>query len=113
MHELGVIIEVVKRVEKIAIQNHLTKIDTLVIEIGELSTVIPAYIKSCYPAAVDGTILEKTKLKIEILPGFAKCSNCSVEYRLIENEACCPACKSHEWTLLSGKEFMIKEIMAF
>ncbi|MGB4588626.1 MAG: hydrogenase maturation nickel metallochaperone HypA [Clostridiaceae bacterium] len=113
MHELGVIIEVVKRVEKIAIQNHLTKIDTLVIEIGELSTIIPAYIKSCYPAAVDGTILEETKLKIEILKGFAKCSNCLAEYRLIENEACCPECKSHEWILLSGKEFMIKEIMAY
>ena len=113
MHELGVIIEVVKRVEKIAIQNHLTKIDTLVIEIGELSTIIPAYIKSCYPAAVDGTILEETKLKIEILPGVVKCSQCKAEYRLIENEACCPECHSPEWTLLSGKEFMIKEIMAY
>ncbi|MCC5428918.1 hydrogenase maturation nickel metallochaperone HypA, partial [Clostridium botulinum] len=53
MHELGVIIEVVKTVEDIAIKNHLTKIDTIVLQIGELSSMIPKYIEECYPAAVD------------------------------------------------------------
>lgn len=75
LHELGVIIEVVKTVEDIAIKNHLTKIDTIVLQIGELSSMIPKYIEECYPAAVDGTIMESTKLKIEILPGNALCKS--------------------------------------
>lgn len=112
MHELGVVIEVVKNVEDFAKQNGLTKIDTLVLQIGELSSMIPRYIEACFPAAVDGTLLQDTKLKIEILPGNAMCKKCNKIYNLLENINVCPYCKSDAWELLSGKEFMIKEIVA-
>ena len=112
MHEVGVMIEVVKKVENIAIENGLTHIDTLVLHIGELSSMIPRYIEACYPAAVDGTLLQDTKLKIEILPGNGICKKCSVVFNLIESKSTCPNCRSKDWDLLSGKEFMIKEIIA-
>lgn len=73
---------------------------------------IPKYIEECYPAAVDGTILEETKLEIEILPGNVKCNNCNKVYNLIQNKDACPCCSENHWELLSGKEFMIKEIVA-
>jgi len=69
MHELGIVIEIVKNIEEFAKQNHLTKVDTLVLQIGKLAPVVPRYIEECYPAAVDGTSLENTKLVIETLPG--------------------------------------------
>ena len=112
MHELGVVIEVIKTVENFARKNALTKIDTLVLQIGELSSMIPRYIEACYPAAVDGTLLKETKLKIEILPGNAICKKCNKVFNLLENNGNCPSCKSKEWDLLCGKEFMIKEIIA-
>jgi hydrogenase nickel incorporation protein HypA/HybF len=113
LHELGVIIEVVKRIETIAIQNQLTKIDKLVLQIGELSSMIPHYIESCYPAAVDGTVLEETKLEIEILPGKIKCIACENTFGVKEYQKCCPDCGDARWELLSGKEFLIKEIIAY
>ena len=76
MHELGVVIEIVKTVEKFAEKNGVKKIDDLVLQIGELSSMIPKYIESCYPAAADGTLLENTELKIEILPGNGMCRKC-------------------------------------
>ncbi|MCT4686121.1 hydrogenase maturation nickel metallochaperone HypA/HybF [Vallitalea sp.] len=112
MHELGVVIEVVKTVQNIAQENKLTKIDSLVLQIGELSSMIPRYIKECYPAAVDGTLLQDTKLKIEIIPGNALCKNCNKVFNLLENKGKCPHCGLKDWELLSGKEFMIKEIVA-
>lgn len=112
MHELGVIIEVVKTVESFAQQNGLTKIDTLVLQIGELSSMIPRYIEACYPAAVDGTLLQDTKLRIEILPGNAICKKCNKVFNILENENKCPNCGSKDREILSGKEFMIKEIIA-
>ena len=112
MHELGVLIEVVKAVKDIAVKNNLTKIDTLVLQIGELSSMIPRYIESCYPAAVDGTLLEETKLEIEILPGNGICKECNKVFNLIQNDNKCPNCSSEQWELLGGKEFMIKEIIA-
>jgi hydrogenase nickel incorporation protein HypA/HybF len=80
MHELGIVIEIVKTVEDFVEKNHLSRVDTLVLQIGKMAPVVPQYIEQCYPAAVDGTSMENTKLVIEIL---------------------------------SGKEFMIKEIIAY
>jgi len=112
MHELGVIFEIVKKVEGIAAKNNLTKIDTLVLQIGELSSMIPKYIEACYPAAVDGTMMQYTKLKIEILPGNGLCKKCNTVFNLIKNTGKCPQCSNGEWDMLSGKEFIIKEIIA-
>ena len=112
LHELGVVIEVVRVVEKIAKENQLAKIDTLVLQIGELSSMIPMYIEQCYPAAVDGTILEETKLEIEILPGNALCKDCNKVFNLIQNHKKCPNCGSIHWEILSGREFFIKEVIA-
>lgn len=105
-------INVVKTVEEFAIQNEITQIDTLVLQIGELSSVIPRYAEACYPAAVDGTLLQDTKLKVEILPGNCLCDNCGKVFNLIQCNKQCPFCDGEEWQLLSGREFLIKEIIA-
>jgi hydrogenase nickel incorporation protein HypA/HybF len=112
MHEVGVLMEVVKTVENFAKKNRVTKIQTLVLQIGELSSMIPKYIEACYPAAVDGTILQETELKIEILPGNGICKECNKVFNLIENSNKCPKCEAKDWDILCGKEFMIKEIIA-
>ncbi|MDR3594066.1 hydrogenase maturation nickel metallochaperone HypA [Clostridium sp.] len=113
MHELGVVIEVVKTVENFAKKNELIKIDTLVLQIGELSSMMPRYIEACYPVAVDGTVLQDTKLEIEVLPANAICKKCNKVFNLIENKGKCPNCESNDLEILCGKEFMIKEIVAY
>jgi hydrogenase nickel incorporation protein HypA/HybF len=112
MHELGVIIEVVKTVEQFAAERGVTKIDTLVLQIGELSPIIPHYVHAVYPAAVDGTLLQDTKLEIEILPGNALCKNCRKVFNVLEHKGICPLCSGKDTELLGGKEFYIKEIIA-
>lgn len=112
MHEASVMLEVIRTVENIARKNGVIKIDTLVLQIGELSSMIPRYIEACYPAAAEGTMLQDTKLVVEILPGNAICKNCNKVYRLIENHNKCPKCGGVDWDILCGKEFMIKEIIA-
>lgn len=112
MHELSVVIEIIKTVENFARHNGLTKIDTLVLQIGELSSMIPKYIEACYPAAVEGTLLQDTKLKIEVLPGNGICKDCQKVFNLLEHQGKCPKCGGENWDMLGGKEFMIKEIIA-
>ncbi len=112
MHELGIVFEVVKKVKNFADQNGVTKIDTVVLQIGELSSIVPHYIEECYPAAVDGTSMQDTKLKIEILPGNARCIDCHNIYNVIINNGKCPECGSRNLDILGGREFMIKEIIA-
>ena len=112
MHELGIMFNVIRSVEEFARANNVSQIETLVLQIGELSPVVPRYIEACYPAAVDGTLLQETKLKIEIIPGNALCRGCKKVFNLLQNHNVCPHCSSKDWEALSGKEFMIKEIVA-
>jgi len=112
MHELGVVIGVVNKVIQVAESNQLQNVDTIVLQIGQLSSMIPHYIHACYPAAVDGTVLEKTKLEIETIPANALCKACHQVFNIIENRSKCPHCEGDDWGLLSGKEFIIKEIIA-
>ena len=112
MHELGIVINVVNRVEEIAKQQSLTQIEKLVLQIGELSPIIPYFVEQCYPAAVDGTMLENTKLEIEVMPGNGRCKACGKVYNLKENKVTCPSCGDVSYEILCGKEFNIKEILA-
>lgn len=113
MHEIGIMIEIVKIVENFARRNRVTKIETVVLQIGELSSTIPRYLEACYPMAVEGTLLQEAELKIEIMPGNGICKECNKVFNLIENKGKCPQCGSNHWELLSGKEFLIKEIVAY
>lgn len=112
MHEVGIMMDVIKTVENFARRNGVTKIQTLVLQVGELSSIIPRYIEACYPAAVDGTLLQETELKIEILPGNAICKKCNKVFNLLENKNKCPHCGGRDFDILCGKEFIIKEIIA-
>lgn len=112
MHELSVVIEVVKTVEEFARENGVTKIEKLVLQIGELSSMIPQYIEDCFPCAVDGTSMVDTKLEIEILPGNGRCRPCGSVFNIVENKGVCPACGVKDAEILSGREFLIKEIVA-
>jgi hydrogenase nickel incorporation protein HypA/HybF len=112
VHELGVMFNVIRSVESIAKKNGLTKIDTLVLQIGELAPVVPRYIEACYAAAVDGTLLQETKLKIEVIPGNALCRHCQQVFNLLAHAKLCPHCHTRECEILSGQEFLIKEIIA-
>jgi hydrogenase nickel incorporation protein HypA/HybF len=111
MHELGVVVEIVNTVEKFAEENRVGRIETLVLRIGELSSMIPKYIEAVYPAAVNNTILEDTKLEIEILPGNARCADCGKVFNVLANKGLCPDCGGKNLELLCGKEFYIKKIV--
>lgn len=111
MHEIGVLIEVVKSVERIAKENDVERIKTLVLQIGELSSMVPQYMKNLYPAATEGTILEASELEIEILPANGLCRDCNKVFNLVKHNGLCPECRTKNWEALSGKEFFIKEIL--
>lgn len=112
MHELSVVLQVVETVEKFAVENEIKQIDSLVLQIGELSSMIPRYVEECFPVVVGGTMLEDTKLEIEIIPGIVRCDECGKEFNLLENNGKCPDCIDSHWELITGKEFYIKQIVA-
>lgn len=87
MHELGVIIEVAKAIEQIALENQLREVESIVLQIGEISSMIPRYIEECYPAAVDGTMLEKSRLDIEIIQAWVNATDAQSPSRSLRTKA--------------------------
>lgn len=79
--------------------------------VGELSLVIPEYVQELYPPVVKGSILEHAELRVNIVPGLAECEECDEIFNVIEHKGYCPICGSFEKTVLSGKEFTVREIV--
>lgn len=69
MHELGIMYHITKQVLKVVADNQLSTVEAIVLQVGENASVVPRYLEACYPAAVDGTMLEKTVLEIELIRG--------------------------------------------
>lgn len=113
MHELGIVMNIVKQMEEYMDENHLTKIEQLVLQVGQLSEIYPKYLRDVYPLAVENTKLADTELVIDITPGLGKCNDCGFVYNLIENDNTCPLCDSEKFSVVSGKEFLIKELHAY
>lgn len=55
MHELGLIIDVVEKVDRIAEEQNLKKIDKVVLQVGEAFSVVPQMMKAVYRRSIPGT----------------------------------------------------------
>lgn len=110
MHEIGVVRSMVKTVTDFSEQNDMKEVAEIVLDIGGLSLVIPKYVEDIYPVVVGDTWLKDTKLVINVIPGMAECDECNELFHVIEHEGYFPNCGSFEKTILSGKDFLIREI---
>ena len=115
MHELGIVFEIQKRVTAVAEENSLALSDIaqVVVEVGEASTIVPRYLKECWPAATDGTEMENAELIVELLVATVRCKQCGMVYEYLKNEKKCPNCGAWECVMVTGQEFNIKEIAVF
>ena len=115
MHELGIVFEIQKRVVAVAEENGLALRDIaqVVVEVGEASTIVPRYLKECWPAATDGTEMQETELVVEVLVAQVRCKKCATVYEYLKHNKKCPACGAWECVMVTGQEFNIKEIAVF
>lgn len=113
MHELGIVYEVIKVVDRFVIENQVTHVEKIVLEIGQLSQAVPRFIEACYPAAVSETPYEKTQLEIITIPAIGKCRACQTHYNIVESQKVCPSCSGEVFDLVTGQEFSIKEILGY
>ena len=114
MHEVGIISAMLHTVEAIMAQENLTKVENIVLQVGELSGVMPHYMQECYPAAVYNTQFADTKMEMELIPGIVRCNLCNEEFNAYQHDLKCPQCSNNrDFTPLSGRELLIKEIQGY
>ena len=111
MHEIGVLEEAVKTVERIAKDNQIDKVRFITLEIGELTGYLPVFFEKYFSVVVeDKPVLKDAELRMHIVKGEAICVECQSLYNVMKNEGCCPNCNSKSKKILGGQEFLIKNI---
>ena len=113
MHELGTVFYVIREVEQVVEENHLTKVASVTLEIGEVSGIIPSYLSDFWLyARKKSDFLKEAELKIETLPAVTFCQDCKQTYPTVQYAKECPYCHSTNTFLITGNEYNIKEIEA-
>lgn len=114
MHEVGIISAMLKTIEGIMEEENLTRVEKIVLQVGELSGVLPHYMQECFPAAVYKTRFQDTELELDIVPGIARCKCCGLEFNGLKYDLVCPDCGNRDkFERLSGDELIIKEIHGY
>jgi len=112
MHELGIVFYIIRDVKKAAEENGVKHVSTVVMNIGEVSTIVPEYLTDCWRWAADKEdMLRGCELKIEPIPAVTHCDGCGKDYPTVVHGKTCPHCGSENTWLLRGNEVEIKEIV--
>ena len=111
MHELGIVFYIIRDVKKTALEHRVRKVSGVVMNIGEVSTIIPDYLTDCWRWAADKEdLLKGAELKINVVPAVSFCEDCHTEYGTVAYGKICPGCGSGHTILLRRNEVEIKEI---
>ena len=88
------------------------RVQKIVVQVGEMTGVIPLYLPRYYPEAIKGTYLEGSELETEDLPAMVQCLDCGTEYHPgVENDYSCPKCKSIQGKVTQGRDVLLKEVV--
>lgn len=111
MHEMSLTEGVARILEDQAAQHGFTKVKTVWLEIGELSTVDPDSMLFCWGAVAKGSPLtEGAVMEIVRVPGQAWCLDCAQPVPLARRYDPCPRCGGVGLSVTAGEEMRIKEM---
>jgi len=114
MHELGVVFYIIRDVKAAAEQNHVSKVHSVTLEVGEVSGIVNEYLEDCWNWACkkEGPVLEGCKLLFEKMDAITFCEDCGGTYETLVHGKTCPLCGSPNTYLKQGSDVSIKQIEA-
>ncbi len=110
MHELSLMEGIIGIVEKAAADNKLTKIKTIRIVLGELTSAYPEALQAAFEAWADDPLFSDALLDIERIPISAHCRMCDHRFYPAAVRFECPICFSTDVEMGQGQEFYVDYI---
>ncbi len=111
MHELGIVVHVIKQVEELAKQNNVKQVLELTLEVGEVSGVVKEYFVDAFDWAKKRTeYMKETKLNYVTIEGISYCQDCKEAFKTTAYGKKCPHCGSDNTYLVTGREVSIRDI---
>ncbi len=113
MHELPVTESILKVVLAHATKNNVQRVVTIHLQVGRLSDLEDEWIQRYFDYMSRGTLADGAKLQIERTPIQIECNACAALYIVESVETInspCPECGGKEGTLISGREYYVKNM---
>jgi hydrogenase nickel incorporation protein HypA/HybF len=110
MHELAIAQNILEIVRQSVPEEQAAAVRCIRIRVGQLSGVVPDSLDFCFNAIISETEMQKAGLAIEHLPTISLCRDCAHRFQIDDLVFLCPACKSSNLELISGKELEVVEI---
>ena len=113
MHELPVTEGILKIVLRHAEINGVRQVIAIHLQIGKLSDLEDEWIQRYFDYLSRGTMAQGARLKIERMPIMVQCITCLTSYEAETaklGDLNCPTCGGKSCTLLSGREYYIKDM---
>ena len=112
MHELGIAFHIIKEVDAFAEENKIPSVKGVVIELGEVSGVVPRYLEDVWKWACENRSkhMSGCKLSIIVTKATTYCQACQKTYPTLPSGKKCPHCGSEDTYLVEGNEVTIQSI---
>ena len=110
MHETAIAQEILRIVERAATQGGAKRISKNRLVAGELRAIVPQTLEWCFTFVSEGTIAEGAKIELEVVPVRVRCRACEKETEISQAEFVCPSCSSSDLEIMTGMEFIVKDI---
>lgn len=112
MHELGLCDAMLKMMDQILEKEDSAacRVRRVVLEIGELSGVVPHFMEESWKAVTDRTHYADALLEISTVPGYADCLDCKAHFRPAQSGFKCPECGGGKLKPISGIDMTVKSI---
>ena len=112
MHEMSYMIRMVSLAAEVAKENNAESVESIVVEVGKTSGVMPYYMHKYFPEASKGTVIEGAELICEEVPVRAMCEECGKEYEPNrDNDYLCPFCGGRRAHITAGKDVVLKNVI--
>jgi hydrogenase nickel incorporation protein HypA/HybF len=110
VHELAICQSLLSEVERGVAPYGAREVIEIVVAFGSLSGIEPQLLERAFTVARCGTIADRARLRIELIPVVVRCRACATETTVAANALLCGKCGTWRVELKSGDEILLKRI---
>jgi hydrogenase nickel incorporation protein HypA/HybF len=104
----------VELLERVGKENELTRIQRVVLDLGEVSGVLEDQLQDCWKwASAKHDLLNGAELVVNRIPAVTVCNACGRTFGTVAHGRICPHCESPDTVLLRGNEMGVREVEAY
>lgn len=110
MHELSLIASVFDVLEEKAREHGASRVTAVMLRVGVMSGAVPDLLQSAFDIYRQGTLAERARLEIIVVPLRLRCPDCGGEAAREDGDFSCAACGSRRVEIVEGRELIIERI---